>query len=95
MNIVGFVPIGFFLLNYLALIQQINRPAVTVILLGFFLSLTIEILQWFLPTRDSDMTDLISNTFGTVVGVSLYRCPSVQGTWARLAGYSLDVLTSC
>ena len=62
-NISGFVPVGFFLLNYLSLIQQSKRPAATVLLLGFFLSLTIEILQWFLPTRDSDMTDLICNTF--------------------------------
>jgi hypothetical protein len=93
-NIAGFVPVGFFLLNYLSLIQQIKRPAATVILIGFFLSLTIEILQWFLPTRDSDMTDLISNTFGTAIGVSLYRCPSVQRTWARLTDYSLGALTS-
>ena len=93
-NISGFVPVGFFLLNYLSLIQQIKRPAATVILIGFFLSLTIEILQWFLPTRDSDMTDLISNTFGTAIGVSLYRCPGVQGIWARFTDYSLGALTS-
>jgi hypothetical protein len=91
-NVLGFVPVGFFLLNYLALARPNKRLAAIVILLGFFLSLTIESLQWFLPTRDSDMTDLISNTLGTAVGVTLYRCSRVHGVWGRLTGYSLGVL---
>jgi VanZ like family/Concanavalin A-like lectin/glucanases superfamily len=93
-NIVGFVPVGFFLLSYLSLIRPNKRLAATVILLGFFLSLTIESLQRFLPTRYSDMTDLISNTLGTAVGANLYRWFRVQGAWARLVGYSLGVLVN-
>jgi hypothetical protein len=83
-NIVGFMPIGFFLLAYLSLLESVKLPAATAILLGLLLSLTIESLQWFLPTRDSDMTDLMSNTLGTIAGVSLYRCAGIQKVWLRL-----------
>jgi len=83
-NIAGFVPVGFFPMSYLSLVRPIKRPVATVILLGFVLSLIIETLQWFLPTRDSDMTDLITNTLGTVAGVMLYRCPGIQATWASV-----------
>ena len=91
-NIAGFVPIGFFLLAYLSLLQSVKRSAAKTILLGFLLSLMIESLQWFLPTRDSDMTDLMSNTVGTVVGVSLYRCTGIQQAWMRVMSYCAGLI---
>jgi hypothetical protein len=90
-NIVGFVPVGFLLLNYLSVVRPLKRPVATAIILGLLLSLAIETLQSFLPTRDSDMTDLITNTLGTAVGVILYRCPLVQVGWARVTPYRSDV----
>lgn len=72
-NIVGFIPFGLFFRAYFS-IRQIQRPAMAVIVLGGMVSLTIESLQVFLPTRGSDMTDVITNVLGTVVGVMLYRC---------------------
>jgi hypothetical protein len=72
-NIVGFVPFGFLFCAYFSLAGRIKRPVLVTILLGFAVSLTIESLQWFLPTRDSDSTDVITNTLGTCYGVWLYR----------------------
>jgi hypothetical protein len=88
-NIGGFVPVGFILLNYLSVVQLVKRPAATAILIGFLLSLAIETLQWFLPTRDSDMTDLLSNTLGTAAGVTLYRWSRFHRAWNRVISSQL------
>jgi VanZ family protein len=70
-NIVGFVPLGFFLYGYLSLVLLFRRGTLITILTGGLLSLTVEILQAFLPTRDSGMTDIITNTLGTALGAAL------------------------
>jgi VanZ family protein len=72
-NIAGFVPFGFLFCAYLSLAGRIKRPALITILLGFMVSLTIESVQAFLPTRESGTTDLIPNTMGTYWGIRLYR----------------------
>lgn len=73
LNIVGFIPLGFFLCAYLTMTGKFCRPALATIILGTGVSIIIEILQAFLPTRDSGMTDLITNTLGTGLGAALYR----------------------
>jgi hypothetical protein len=87
-NIAGFVPFGFFFAFWLSLIPSVSRPRFTALLLGMTISLTIESLQYFLPTRDSSMTDLLTNTIGTAVGVALYRPSQLQAlmAWSLAAG---------
>jgi hypothetical protein len=77
-NIGGFVPLGFFFCAYLSLVLQIRRAALATTIVGGLVSLAIEILQVYLPTRDSSMTDVMANTLGTGVGVILYRLKTTQ-----------------
>jgi VanZ family protein len=71
-NIAGFVPFGICFYAYLSGLP-IKRSVLLTVALGAAVSFTIEILQGFLPTRDSGTTDLITNTLGTWIGVVSYR----------------------
>jgi hypothetical protein len=85
-NIGGFIPLGFLFCAYLTSVQRVSRPRLVTIILGAAASVTIEVLQAFLPTRDSGMTDIITNTLGTCLGVLLYRwqAPLVDKTVGRI-----------
>lgn len=65
-NIVLFIPYGFLLPS----LYEIKGKYV--VLLGFSLSLFIELSQLFLP-RWTDIDDIILNTFGTFIGYQLYK----------------------
>jgi len=77
-NIGGFVPFGFFLCAYLTVNRECSRAAVITVVLGGLISLTIEIVQGFIPSRNSGVTDIITNTLGTSLGVVLWMWRPVQ-----------------
>jgi len=74
-NIVGFIPFGFFCAGLLIKARRSTMSAVYMItvLLGFVFSLSIELLQVYLPTRDSSLLDLICNVAGTLFGVVIFH----------------------
>jgi glycopeptide antibiotics resistance protein len=49
LNVVAFIPLGFFFSSYWSSVRPIRRPALTTTVLGLVVSLTIEILQSYLP----------------------------------------------
>lgn len=71
-NIGGFAPFGFALSAFLASMGRIRRVSVWTVVGGLLVSLTIETLQAYLPTRNSDITDVLTNTLGTCSGAAIY-----------------------
>lgn len=78
LNIIMFMPLGFLL----PLIWKNFRNAKKVVLMGFLMSLAIEICQLF-NIRTTDIDDLMMNTLGTLVG---YCCWKVFSLIFRNAG---------
>ena len=65
-NIVMFIPIGFFI----KLLYKIDDKKI--VLIGFSISLFIEITQIF-TGRETDIDDLILNTFGVYLGIKIFK----------------------
>jgi hypothetical protein len=71
-NIVGFIPPGFFICATLVSLRGRKRSVGLATVAGLLLSLTIEVLQVCIPMRNSGTTDLITNTLGAGIGAALY-----------------------
>lgn len=71
-NIVAFIPIGYGFTAFTKTFLKKRYATVIAITAGFGLSLSIELLQLNVIGRISDIDDLIFNTLGTLIGVSLY-----------------------
>lgn len=63
LNVLLFLPLGLLL----PILWKTFKSPVRTILLGFTLSLAVELLQIF-TYRATDVNDLITNTFGTILG---------------------------
>jgi hypothetical protein len=81
-NTAGFVAFGFLFCANLSVSRRPRSAALMTVVLGGTISLAIEILQAYLPTRSSGMTDVITNTLGTGIGAILYSCQAVQALLA-------------
>jgi VanZ like family len=86
-NILGFVPFGFVFMVYLKWNRKTGHATVVTILCGAAVSLTIEILQEYIPGRDSGLLDIFTNTLGTFLGALLFR-------WALMQNLTRKVLDS-
>ena len=66
-NIVVFIPVGI----YVCMLKK-DWPILKKISVGFFISLGIEVLQFVLSIGSTDITDLIGNTLGGILGIGVY-----------------------
>jgi hypothetical protein len=90
LNVIAFFPLGFAFCALLWSARIFEGRLFLTITVGFAVSLTIEVLQAFLPTRKSGLTDLFTNTLGTALGAILYRYAAYD--WrTRIARYRMPV----
>ena len=66
-NILVFVPIGI----YTCMLKQ-EWSIIKKISVAFFISLAVEVLQFILAIGATDITDLIGNTIGGVIGIVIF-----------------------
>lgn len=78
-NIAMFVPIGLF---FLLLVGR--RRWWVAVILGVLVTVIIESVQYFLPSRVSDPRDLLSNSLGAFIGVILALVVTWRPRAARL-----------
>ncbi|MEJ2111202.1 MAG: VanZ family protein, partial [Acidobacteriota bacterium] len=82
-NLIGFVPLGFFFIAVLAQTEGTPRTRAVFysVLFCFSVSLAIELFQAWVPSRSSQLLDLLLNTAGGYAGAFLYK---KQFRWLRL-----------
>lgn len=85
-NVLLFVPLGY--LYRLARPREVRGSALSVLVLAAVVSIAIEAMQLFEPTRETTVLDVVANTFGAWVGAVAFdriaRSVQVDG---RLVGW--------
>jgi VanZ like family/Concanavalin A-like lectin/glucanases superfamily len=71
LNIAGFIPLGVILCVYFSFTGMRFKAILLATLVGALLSLVIEVLQAYIPSRGSGTTDIITNTIGALIGAVL------------------------
>jgi glycopeptide antibiotics resistance protein len=74
-NLLGFIPFGFFFSGLLIKTTKLKRGVgyFIVAIVGAGLSLSIELIQAYLPARDFSLTDVICNSIGTILGIVTFQ----------------------
>ena len=74
-NLVGFIPLGFILsATFIELGGTLKKRVILVtVALCFTISLIIEVAQGWMPSRSSQILDLLLNTSGALIGAMAYR----------------------
>ncbi|MFA9463348.1 MAG: VanZ family protein [Velocimicrobium sp.] len=75
MNIIAFMPLGFIL----PCISRKNRKFLKILIVGFGLTLLIELLQLVLKVGCFDVDDMLLNTIGAVLGFILFKIGQTIG----------------
>jgi VanZ family protein len=71
LNVVAYLPLGFFWVTALGRRLSFSLALVLAVLIGLLLSGALEAVQHFLPSRVSSNVDLACNTLGTLLGALL------------------------
>ncbi len=79
LNVLAYVPVGLLLTLVLMAYLRGAAAAATASVLGISMSLSIEILQVFLPGRIPSNADLLCNAIGTLAGVLLVLATGGRG----------------
>jgi VanZ family protein len=82
-NVLVYVPLGLLVHRFLLTTVPGAVAAVFTIAAAFSLSLSMELLQVFLPTRTQSEFDLLTNTLGGAFGVIAANLPGRQGRVAE------------
>ena len=74
-NLVGFIPLGFILsATFIELGGSFKKQFILItVALCFTISLIIEVAQGWMPSRSSQILDLMLNTSGALIGVMTYK----------------------
>lgn len=83
-NIVGFIPLGAVICVFLRWTNGAWRAIVKTTIICIVMSLGIEILQFYIPSRASGLTDVITNSLGAFIGASHLQMEVVRRIITRL-----------
>jgi VanZ family protein len=82
-NIAGFLPFGFLVCAYFACTRKWPQSILYATLAGGMLSFMVEVLQVYIPPRNSGITDIITNTTGAALGALLARSDLIRNILAK------------
>lgn len=84
MNITGFVPLGLVVCSYLAWTKTRWKAMLYTVIACGTLSLMIEVLQYYVPRRNSGTTDIITNALGAALGAVIAQSSVVRKILSRI-----------